>query len=99
MVLIDERTYLGCVLSCCPVGVIEGEQFISLHRVPFPTRDQIRMHLTHVAHMFSSGYFNAPMFIHGTKPPGVASYERAARPNSICISGDKLRCQSQNSND
>jgi len=28
MVLMDERTCLGCVLSCCPVGVIEGEQFI-----------------------------------------------------------------------
>jgi hypothetical protein len=36
MVLIDERTYLRFVLSCCPVGMMEGEQFISLHSVPFP---------------------------------------------------------------
>jgi hypothetical protein len=37
MVLIDERTCLGFVLSCCPSGVMEGEQFISLHSVPFPS--------------------------------------------------------------
>lgn len=37
MVLMDERTCLGCVLSCCPVGVLEGEQFISVHSVPFPS--------------------------------------------------------------
>jgi hypothetical protein len=35
MVLIDERTCLGFVLSYCPSGVMEGEQFISLHGVPF----------------------------------------------------------------
>ena len=29
MVLMDERICLGCVLQCCPAGVIEGEQFIS----------------------------------------------------------------------
>lgn len=35
------------------------------------TRDQIRMHLTHIAHMFSSGDFDVPMFIHDRVPPGV----------------------------
>ena len=33
--LIDEWTYLGFVLSCGPTGVMEGEQFISLHSVVF----------------------------------------------------------------
>ena len=35
------------------------------------TRDQIRMHLSHIAKMFSEGDFQAPMFIHDTVPPGV----------------------------
>ena len=35
------------------------------------SRDQIRMHLSHIAKMFSAGNFEAPMFIHGTTPPGV----------------------------
>jgi hypothetical protein len=35
------------------------------------SRDQIRMHLSHIAKMFSDGNFEAPMFIHATTPPGV----------------------------
>jgi hypothetical protein len=35
------------------------------------TRDQIRMHLTHIAAMFSANDFDVPMFIHNTVPPGV----------------------------
>ena len=35
------------------------------------SRDEIRMHLTHIAGMFSEGDFDAPMFIHDTTPPGV----------------------------
>ena len=35
------------------------------------SREHIRMHLSHVAEMFSAGNFNIPMFIHGTTPPGV----------------------------
>jgi hypothetical protein len=35
------------------------------------SRDQIRMHLSHIASMFAEGNFNAPMFIHDTTPPGV----------------------------
>ena len=35
------------------------------------SRDHIRMHLSHVAEMFSAGNFNVPMFIHDTTPPGL----------------------------
>ena len=37
------------------------------------SRDQIRLHLSHIASMFSEGNFNAPMFIHDTTPPGVTT--------------------------
>jgi hypothetical protein len=40
------------------------------------TRSHIRMHLSHVAEMFSAGDFDVPMFIHDTTPPGVATMER-----------------------
>lgn len=35
------------------------------------TRDQIRMHLAHIAEHFTSGDFDIPMFIHDRVPPGV----------------------------
>jgi len=38
--------------------------------------EQIRTHLGHIAKMFSSGNFNAPMLIHETKPPGAATMTR-----------------------
>src|SRR5437879_2767112 len=38
--------------------------------------DQIRSHLGHIARMFSDGNFNAPMIIHDTNPPGVATMVR-----------------------
>src|SRR5262245_24017483 len=40
------------------------------------TRDQIRMHLGHIAKMFAVGNFNAPMIIHDTNPPGTATMTR-----------------------
>lgn len=40
------------------------------------TRDEIRMHLTHIAQMFADGNFNAPMFIHDQTPPGVPIMQR-----------------------
>lgn len=40
------------------------------------SRDHIRMHLSHVAEMFSAGNFNVPMFIHDTTPPGVPMMEK-----------------------
>jgi hypothetical protein len=35
------------------------------------SRDQIRMHLTHIAAMFSANNFDVPMFIHDKVPRGV----------------------------
>lgn len=35
------------------------------------TRDEIRMHLSHIAKMLADGDFQLPMFIHDTVPPGV----------------------------
>jgi hypothetical protein len=43
------------------------------------SRDQIRMHLSHIAKMFSEGNFNIPMFIHDTTPPGVPTMEKLHR--------------------
>jgi hypothetical protein len=40
------------------------------------SREQIRMHLSHIAKMFSAGNFNVPMFIHDTTPPGVPTMEK-----------------------
>jgi hypothetical protein len=38
--------------------------------------DQIRTHLEHIAKMFAAGDFKAPMLIHDTNPPGVATMTR-----------------------
>ena len=35
------------------------------------SRDEIRMHLSHIAVMFAEGNFKAPMLIHEQTPPGV----------------------------
>jgi hypothetical protein len=35
------------------------------------SRDQIRMHLTHIARLFVANDFDVPMFIHDKVPPGV----------------------------
>lgn len=35
------------------------------------SRDNIRMHLRHIAHAFQTGDFEIPMFVHDTVPPGV----------------------------
>jgi hypothetical protein len=35
------------------------------------TRDEIRMHLSHIAKLFAAGDFDVPMFIHDTTPPGA----------------------------
>ena len=40
------------------------------------SREQIRMHLTHIRKMFSAGDFNVPMFIHDTNPPGAATMSK-----------------------
>lgn len=38
--------------------------------------DQIRTHLGHIAKMFASGNFHAPMLIHDTNPPGTVTMTR-----------------------
>jgi hypothetical protein len=35
------------------------------------TRDEIRMHLSHIAKRFAAGDFDVPMFIHDTTPTGA----------------------------
>ena len=35
------------------------------------SRDQVRMHLAHIAKMFAEGNFDIPMFVHDQVPPGV----------------------------
>jgi len=42
-------------------------------------RDQIRMHLSHIAHAFSAGDFDIPMFVHDQEPPGVPVMKRLAK--------------------
>jgi hypothetical protein len=36
------------------------------------SREEIQMHLGHIARAFQSGDFNIPMFVHDQTPPGVA---------------------------
>lgn len=40
------------------------------------SRDQIRVHLSHIAVMFAAGDFQAPMLIHDQVPPGVPTLQR-----------------------
>ncbi|HKV60905.1 MAG TPA: hypothetical protein VJO16_03265 [Candidatus Acidoferrum sp.] len=39
-------------------------------------RDEIRMHLGHIARAFQNGDFDSPMFVHDTVPPGVPEMKR-----------------------
>jgi hypothetical protein len=39
------------------------------------TRDQIRMHLAHIAKAFAAGDFDIPMFVHDKVPPGVSTMQ------------------------
>jgi hypothetical protein len=54
-------------------GVIQVEANDSTDNA---SRDQIRMHLKHIAKKFSEGDFAAPMFIHAQTPPGVSAMKR-----------------------
>ena len=40
------------------------------------SRDQIRMHLSHIVVMFAAGNFEAPMLIHDQVPPSVSTLQR-----------------------
>jgi hypothetical protein len=39
-------------------------------------RDNIRMHLMHIAKAFENGDFDIPMFVHDTVPPGVPEMKK-----------------------
>jgi hypothetical protein len=54
-------------------GVIQAE---AKDPADASNRDHIRMHLNHIAHAFTSGDFNIPMFVHDTVPPGVPEMQR-----------------------
>jgi hypothetical protein len=43
------------------------------------SRDQIRMHLSHIAHAFADGDFDIPMFVHDQVPPGVPVMKRLSK--------------------
>jgi hypothetical protein len=40
------------------------------------TRDEIRMHLRHIAQAFAAGNFDLPMFVHDRVPPGVREMQK-----------------------
>lgn len=40
------------------------------------SRDNIRMHLGHIAKMFATGDFDIPMFVHDAVPPGVSEMKQ-----------------------
>jgi len=40
------------------------------------SRDEIRMHLSHITKMFQDGDFNVPTFIHDTTPPGAPTMSK-----------------------
>lgn len=54
-------------------GVIQVEAKDSANST---NRNQIRMHLGHIAKAFQSGDFDIPMFVHDTVPPGVPEMKR-----------------------
>jgi hypothetical protein len=54
-------------------GVIEVEANDS---ADVDSRDEIRMHLRHIAQAFQNGDFDIPMFVHDAVPPGVPEMKR-----------------------
>ena len=53
--------------------------------------DQIRTHLGHIAQMFASGNFKAPMLIHDTNPPRYGDHDEAQGTDSLRILGNGSR--------
>jgi hypothetical protein len=51
-------------------------------------RNQIQMHLTHIASMFAAGDFNIPMLVHDKVPPG--SEKMAALKSQIKYKYEKM---------
>lgn len=64
------------------------------------SRDDIREHLQHIAGMFKSGDFNAPMLIHARTPPGVPTMKKLRSQIEYRVeetpSGARVRVSSQN---
>lgn len=65
------------------------------------SRDQIRKHLGHIAQMFSSGNFDAPMLTHGKVPPGVPVLQKLKAEVSYTFAeienGGRVRIKTSNS--
>ncbi len=57
--------------------------------------EQIRIHLNHIARMFSDGNFDAPMLIHDSNPPGATTMARLKSQIRYTVSdtaqGGKIR--------
>jgi hypothetical protein len=60
------------------------------------SRHQIRIHLAHIAKMFATGDFDAPVLIHGQVPSGVPTPQAAPECNLLPIRGDAERSPHQN---
>ena len=64
------------------------------------SRDQIRMHLSHVVRLFSAGDFNVPMFIHDKMPPGSQTMTRLKDQIhyrlAVTAAGGRIRITSRN---
>jgi len=54
-------------------GVIQVEANDSANAT---NRNEVRMHLGHIAKAFQNGDFDIPMFVHDTVPPGVPDMKR-----------------------
>lgn len=64
------------------------------------SREEIREHLEHIARMFKSGDFNAPMLIHARTPPGVPTMKKLRSQIEYRVeetsNGARVRVFSQN---
>jgi|SRR5215469_4395 len=64
------------------------------------SREEIREHLQHIAGMFKSGDFNAPMLIHARTPPGVPTMKKLRNQIQYRVeetpSGARVRVSSEN---
>jgi hypothetical protein len=64
------------------------------------SRQEIREHLEHIAGMFKSGDFNAPMLIHARTPPGVPTMKKLHSQIEYRVeetpNGARVRVSSQN---
>ena len=58
------------------------------------SRDQIRMHLSHIARMFTEGNFQAPMLIHDRVPPVVPALQTIEIPGGLRLRRNRRRRQS-----